>query len=55
MAFILSAAFAILRQSDTALDQLALLNLVAIPMFGKSLYAPFVDSFRLFFQGQNRS
>lgn len=35
-------------------DKLALLNLIAIPL-GKVLYAPFVDSFRLFFQGQYRS
>ncbi|MDO5543841.1 MAG: MFS transporter [Acinetobacter sp.] len=55
VAFIMSAAFAILRQSGIALDQLAMLNLIAIPMLGKILYAPFVDSFRLFFQGQYRS
>lgn len=55
VAFIISAAFAILRQSGIALDKLALLNLIAIPMLGKVLYAPFVDSFRLFFQGQYRS
>ena len=54
VAFIMSAAFAILRQSGIALDQLAMLNLIAIPMLGKILYAPFVDSFRLFFQGQDR-
>ncbi|EPF75609.1 MFS transporter [Acinetobacter rudis] len=55
VAFIMSAAFAILRQSGIALNQLALLNLIAIPMLGKILYAPFVDSFRLFTQGQYRS
>ena len=55
VAFIMSAAFAILRQSGVALNQLALLNLIAIPMLGKILYAPFVDSFRLFTQGQYRS
>ena len=55
IAFILSAAFAILRQSGIALDKLALLNLIAVPVLGKVLYAPFVDSFRLFFQGQYRS
>lgn len=55
VAFIMSAAFAILRQSGIALNQLALLNLIAIPMLGKILYAPFVDSFRLFAQGQYRS
>lgn len=55
VAFIISAAFAILRQDGVALDQLALLNLIAIPMLGKVLYAPFVDSFRLFTQGQYRS
>ncbi|GAA5011642.1 MFS transporter [Acinetobacter puyangensis] len=55
VAFIISAAFAILRQSGIALDKLALLNLIAIPMLGKVLYAPFVDNFRLFFQGQYRS
>jgi len=55
IAFIISAAFAILRHSGIALDKLALLNLIAIPMLGKVLYAPFVDSFRLFFKGQYRS
>lgn len=55
VAFMISAAVAILRQGGIALDKLALLNLIAIPMLGKVLYAPFVDSFRLFFQGQYRS
>lgn len=55
LAFIMSAAFAILRESGVALDKLALINLVALPLLGKVLYAPFVDTFRLFFQGQYRS
>lgn len=55
IAFIISAAFAILRQSGIALDKLALINLVALPLLGKVLYAPLVDSFRLYFQGQYRS
>lgn len=55
IAFMISAAFAILRQSGIALDKLALMNLIALPMLGKVLYAPFIDSFRLFFQGQYRS
>lgn len=55
IAFMISAAFAILRQSGIALDKLALINLIALPMLGKVLYAPFIDSFRLFFQGQYRS
>ncbi|MDQ1210067.1 PAT family beta-lactamase induction signal transducer AmpG [Acinetobacter baylyi] len=55
IAFMMSATFAILRQHGIALDKLALLNLIALPMLGKILYAPFVDSFRLFTQGQYRS
>lgn len=55
IAFMMSATFAILRQSGIALDKLALLNLIALPMLGKVLYAPFVDSFRLLTQGQYRS
>jgi PAT family beta-lactamase induction signal transducer AmpG len=55
VAFIISAAFAILRHSGIELNKLALLNLIALPMLGKVLYAPFVDSFRLFFQGHYRS
>ncbi|MFT4020491.1 MAG: MFS transporter [Acinetobacter sp.] len=55
IAFMISAAFAILRQSGIALDKLALMNLIALPMLGKVLYAPFIDSFRFFFQGQYRS
>lgn len=55
LAFIMSAAFAILRESGVALDKLALIHLVALPLLGKVLYAPFVDTFRLFFQGQYRS
>ncbi|MCF8998230.1 MFS transporter [Acinetobacter nectaris] len=55
IAFIISAAFAILRKSGIALDKLALINLVALPLLGKVLYAPLVDSFRIYFQGQYRS
>ncbi|MFG0635759.1 MFS transporter [Acinetobacter soli] len=55
IAFMMSATFAILRQHGIALDKLALLNMIALPMLGKILYAPFVDSVRLFSQGQYRS
>ena len=55
IAFMISATFAILRNSGIALDKLALLNLLAVPMLAKVLYAPFVDNFRLFFKGQYRS
>ncbi|WP_288383564.1 MFS transporter [uncultured Acinetobacter sp.] len=55
IAFMMSATFAILRQHGIALDKLALLNMIALPMLGKILYAPFVDSVRLFTQGQYRS
>ncbi|REL26834.1 MFS transporter [Thalassotalea euphylliae] len=55
IAFIMSAAVAILRQQGVALDKLALLNLAAIPLAGKVLYAPLIDNYRLFFHGQYRS
>lgn len=55
VAFITSAAVAILRKQGIALDKLALLNLIALPLFGKIFYAPFIDKYRLFFQGRYRS
>jgi MFS family permease len=55
IAFIASAAIAILRQQGVALDKLALLNLVALPLAGKIFYAPLIDKYRLFFQGKYRS
>jgi predicted MFS family arabinose efflux permease len=55
VAFIMSAAMAILRQQGMALDKLALLNLAALPMIGKIFYAPLIDKFRPHFQGQYRS
>ncbi|SON48949.1 MFS transporter [Vibrio tapetis] len=55
IAFILSAALAILRQQGVPLDKLALLNLVALPLIGKIFYAPVIDKYRLVFQGKYRS
>lgn len=55
VAFILSAAVAILRQQGVALDKLALLNLAVLPLMGKVLYAPLIDKYRLSFQGKYRS
>lgn len=55
VAFIISAAMAILRQQGVALDKLALLNLVALPIVGKIFYAPIIDKYRLHFQGRYRS
>lgn len=55
VAFIMAAAVAILRQDGASLDQLALLNLVALPLAFKIFYAPFIDQYRLFFKGQYRS
>lgn len=55
VAFILSAAVAILRQQEVALDKLALLNLAVLPMMGKVLYAPFIDKYRLVLKGKYRS
>jgi len=47
VAFILSAAVAILRQQGAALDQLALLNLAVLPLAGKVFYAPIIDKFHV--------
>ncbi|PID62199.1 MAG: MFS transporter [Gammaproteobacteria bacterium] len=55
VAFVMAAASAILRQDGVSLDKLALLNLVALPLFGKIFYAPLIDRYRLVFQGQYRS
>lgn len=55
VAFILSAAVAILRQQGIALDKLALLNLAVLPLMGKVFYAPLIDKYRLGFQGKYRS
>lgn len=55
LVFIMAAMAAILRQNGASLEQLALINIVAIPIIGKVFYAVLVDRFRLFFQGQYRS
>jgi predicted MFS family arabinose efflux permease len=55
VAFILSAAVAILRKKGVALDQLALLNLIILPLAGKVFYAPVIDKYRLFMRGTYRS
>ncbi|MDV2467421.1 hypothetical protein QR674_00260 [Acinetobacter chinensis] len=55
VAFILAAAMAILRESGMQLKQLAMLNLIAIPIAGKIFYAPFIDRFKPFFNGKYRS
>lgn len=55
VAFILSAAVAILRQQGVALDKLALLNLAMLPLAGKVFYAPIIDKYRLWLQGTYRS
>ncbi len=55
LAFMFSAAVAILRQKGVDLDKLALVNLAALPLVGKILYAPVIDKFRLYFKGQYRS
>lgn len=54
-AFILSATMVILRKQGVPLDQLALLNLAALPMVGKLFYAPLIDKYRLSLQGKYRS
>lgn len=55
VAFIMSAAVAILRQQGIALDKLALLNLIALPLLGKVFYAPIIDKYRFLLQGTYRS
>ncbi|WP_432459664.1 MFS transporter [Agarivorans sp. QJM3NY_25] len=55
IAFILSAAMAILRQQGVPLDKLALLNLAVLPMVGKIFYAPLIDKYKLSLQGKYRS
>lgn len=55
VAFILSATVAILRKEGVALDKLALVNLVLLPMVGKVLYAAIIDKYRLSFKGKYRS
>lgn len=55
LAFIMSAAIAILREQGIALDKLALLNLVALPLMGKIFYAPLIDKYRPSLQGTYRS
>lgn len=55
VAFIMSAAMAILRQQGVSLDKLALLNLAALPLAGKVFYAPIIDKYRFLLQGQYRS
>lgn len=55
LAFILSASVAILRHQGVPLDKLALLNLVALPLAGKVLYAPIIDKYRPLVKGHYRS
>lgn len=59
VAFILASTVVILRDMGIGLDKLALLNLIALPVFLKVFYAPLVDYKRpLFFQklrGQYRA
>lgn len=55
VAFIMSAAIAILRKQGIALDQLALLNLVVLPLAFKVLYAPIIDKYKLPLAGRYRS
>ncbi|MDB4837195.1 MFS transporter [Marinomonas sp.] len=54
VAFIASAAVAILRKQGIDLDKLALLNLAALPLLGKVFYAPLIDKYSPYFQGQYR-
>ncbi len=54
LAFIMSAAFSILRKQGVELDKLALLNLAAMPLVFKILYAPVIDKYRGFFKGKYR-
>lgn len=60
LAFIFAASVAIMRDMGIALDKLALINLIALPILLKIFYAPFIDSIRLSLigkrlQGQYRS
>ncbi len=55
IAFIMAASIAILRKQGVPLDKLALINLIILPVAGKIFYAPLIDRYRFFFQGQYRS
>lgn len=56
LAFIFASAVAILRQQGMALDKLAWINIIALPLACKIFYAPFIDRYRLaIIQGQYRS
>ncbi len=55
LAFIMSAAFSILRKQGVELDKLSLLNLAATPLVFKILYAPVIDKYRGCFNGKYRS
>ncbi|WP_230655809.1 MFS transporter [Psychrobacter sp. I-STPA10] len=56
VAFIFASAVAILRQQGMALDKLAWINIIALPLACKIFYAPFIDRYRLaIIQGQYRS
>lgn len=46
LAFIFASSVAILRDMGMALNKIALLNLLALPLLLKILYAPFIDSIR---------
>ena len=56
LAFIFASAVVILRQQGMALDKLAWINIIALPLACKIFYAPFIDRYRLaIIQGQYRS
>lgn len=55
IAFFFAASFTILRQQGISLDKLALINVAALPIALKVLYAPLIDRRRLWLTGQYRS
>lgn len=56
LTFIMASTVAILRQQQVELDRLAVLNLIAIPIAGKIIYASFVDRFDIgFIKGKYRA
>ncbi|AWT49161.1 MFS transporter [Psychrobacter sp. YP14] len=60
LAFIFASSIAIMRDMQMPLDKIALLNIIALPLLLKILYAPFIDLMRPSFmrrqlQGRYRS
>lgn len=60
LAFVFAATVAIMRDMGVALDKLALINIIALPLLLKIFYAPIIDHIRLSIlgrtlQGQYRS